>query len=277
MLVGTVIDKLIVQFDEEPIAWCDPPESTDRKGDGMENNSMGQGQDSLWLFYLLLNGGYGGGRGMHGQGYGNYGGGGAGPYTDFSLFQQWSNTVDKDNFFQAQQGNHAAMDNLSREINQSHATTQTAICSLNTAIERSNGDVKQAIADCCCKTQTTMLKGFGDIEKEILRGNAGLDKTLCQNRFDMQMGLQTLGTQTQAGFCDVQRSISEQTHVLAAQMNNDTQRIIDVVDKHANAETQDKLTEARSALSNCQQTGNISQIIKETVSACCSNNSNGHH
>ena len=74
-----------------------------------------------------------------------------------------------------------------------------------------------------------------------------------------------------AGQKDIVNELCKQTQVIVAASVSNTQRIVDVVNVHANTETQSKLTDCKAALSNANQTKEIAGLISE----CCSDGHRG--
>ena len=82
---------------------------------------------------------------------------------------------------------------------------------------------------------------------------------------------------------DIVNAMCNQTQILTAQNNANTQRIVDTVNAHANQENRDKLASCERDLSNCQQTNSFNQqtalIMKEIadLKACACGDNNGGH
>lgn len=96
-----------------------------------------------------------------------------------------------------------------------------------------------ALAECCCNLRTG--------QKEILCGQESIKNALCQ-----------------------------QTGIITTAITTGNQRIIDVVNAHANEENRDKLNDCKQDLSNCRQTNAFAEqlalLTKEIREAC----NNGH-
>ena len=96
------------------------------------------------------------------------------------------------------------------------------------------------------------------------------------NEMSTQNGFNRLASQMaecccdlRAGQKDIVNELCKQTQVIVAASVSNTQRIVDVVNAHANVETQSKLTDCKAALSNAEQTNKLRDIIENTCS-------NGH-
>lgn len=74
-----------------------------------------------------------------------------------------------------------------------------------------------------------------------------------------------------SGQKDIINELCKQTQVIVASGVANTQRIVDVVNIHANAETLSKLSDCKAALSNAEQTDKLRDIIENKCS-----NDNGH-
>lgn len=107
------------------------------------------------------------------------------------------------------------------------------------------------------------------------------DAALAAHGVATQQGFSALSTQMAECCCnlrsgqkDIVNELCKQTQVIVAASLANTQRVIDAVDKHAEAQVQEVLADCKLQLSNVAQTKELSLLI---AAACdCNSNGNGH-
>lgn len=171
-------------------------------------------------------------------------------------------------------GNNAAIGHLASNLNCDFNTLNSAICGVKSAIEHVGGQVGfsseriinavnmgdcnviQAIKDCCCTTQKSILE-------------MGYQNQLqnCQQTNTIMGGINTLNTGMERGFSNVAFQGQQQTCQLVNAGNANTQRIIDVLNCHWNTELQQKYQDAQLELSQQRQNAYLISQLKTTATA----------
>lgn len=220
----------------------------------------------MYLIFLALFGG-------NGLGFGNRGLQGAEIQGQIdALRNQVADNHNSDLLMSAIKGNDNAISTLAASLNCDFNQLQGGICAIRSAIEQVGGQVGfsaervinavnmgdcnviQAIKDCCCNTQQNIIRmgyenqlGQKDIEYKI---QTGLDFV---NR-SVERGFSGIGFQMQQDKCDIVR---------AGQDN--TQRIIDTLNCHWQADLQQRYNDARLELSQQKQNAELIAALKPTA------------
>lgn len=220
----------------------------------------------MYLIFLALFGG-------NGFGFGNRGLQGTEIQSQIdSLRNQMADNHNSDLLMSAIKGNDNAISTLAASLNCDFKQLQGGICAVRSAIEQVGGQVGfsaervinavnmgdcnviQAIKDCCCNTQQNIIRmgyenqlGQKDIEYKI---QTGLDFV---NR-SVERGFSGIGFQMQQDKCDIVR---------AGQDN--TQRIIDTLNSHWQADLQQRYNDARLELSQQKQNAELIAALKPTA------------
>lgn len=189
-----------------------------------------------------------------------------------SLRNQMSDNQNSNLVMDAIKGNQAAIGQLASNLNCDFNQLQNAICCVKSAIEQVSGQVGftservinavnmgdcniiQAIKDCCCNTQKSILE-------------MGYQNQLqnCQQTHQIMGGINTLNTGMERGFANVAYESQAQTCQLINAGQQNTQRIIDVLNCHWNAELQQKYQDARLELSQQRQNAYLISQLKTTT------------
>lgn len=204
-----------------------------RNGDG---DGFG-GNGAWWIVILALL--FGWGRN------GNFGGGGNGGYNPCCAPATAQGVADAFNFNQ--------LDNGLRGIEQ-------GLCNGFYTVAQNNNAVLAALADCCCKTQTSMLTGFH-----------GIENSLCTLGYNNQAGFNALGNQLASCCCDLERGqenikyeIANATNALKIAGDKNTDRIINYLTQTEMDKLRTELQSAQFQLSQLSQTDNIINRLMPT-------------
>lgn len=206
----------------------------------------------VWLAFLGRNGG------------GLFGGGetGAGGVAFADAIGRVSQDVSAGNLANAQQTaalQQQACSNtqaVTESINR--AAADAAACCCNTRLDAAN---QGALTREAINTGTFVTQGgFKDLALQNCQSFSGLQAQIAACCCDTQKGILEQSNTIQRLGADINSGIQMQTMQLSAQNSADTQRILDAINSQTVTELQDKLTQCRSELSNCNQTGAISQI-----------------
>lgn len=168
-------------------------------------------------------------------------------------------------------GNTAAIQQLACNLNCDFNTLNSAICDVRSAIQNVAGQVgfsservinavnlgncglMQAIQNCCCNTQQSILKmGY---ENQLATCN---QTNSLLNRIDI------LGNGIQTGFSAAAYEKQRQTCDLLNAGNANTQRIIDTLNNHWNQELRQRYDDARLELSQQRQNAELIAALKPT-------------
>ena len=191
-----------------------------------------------------------------------------------SLRNQMSDNQNSGLIMDAIKGNATAIGQLASNLNCDFNQLQNAICCVKSAIEQVGGQIGftgervinavnmgdcniiQAIKDCCCNTQKSILE-------------MGYQNQLqnCQQTHQIMGGINTLNTGLERGFANVAYEAQAQTCQLINAGNANTQRIIDTLNCHWNQELQQKYQDARLELSQQRQNQFLISQLKTTTTA----------
>ena len=191
-----------------------------------------------------------------------------------SLRNQMSDNQNSGLIMDAIKGNATAIGQLASNLNCDFNQLQSAICCVKSAIEQVGGQIGftgervinavnmgdcniiQAIKDCCCATQKSILE-------------QGYQNQLqnCQQTHQIMGGINTLNTGLERGFANVAYESQAQTCKLVDAGNANTQRIIDVLNCHWQQELQQKYQDARLELSQQRQNAYLISQLKTTTTA----------
>lgn len=187
-------------------------------------------------------------------------------------------------------GNNVAIGQLASNLNCNFNALQNAICCVKSAIDQVGGQVGfsaervinavnmgdcnviQALKDCCCTTQksilemgyqnqlqncqqtNTIMTGINGVNTGVERGFSNLGNIINQ-------GLSQAGYQANTDKCDIINAIN------AAQ-----QRTSDLLTGHWQSETERKLQDAKFEISQLKQNQYLAGLINGN--GCCCNNNN---
>lgn len=229
-------------------------------GNGMWNNPFAY---LIWLVFA--------GRFM-GNGWDGQGGNPAIQAQLDSLRNQMSDNQNSGLIMDAIKGNATAIGQLAGNLNCDFNQLQSAICCVKSAIEQVSGQVGytservinavnmgdcniiQAIKDCCCTTQKSILE-------------MGYQNQLQNQQQTSQLmgGINTVNTGLERGFSNVAYETQRQTCDIINAGNANTQRIIDTLNCHWTQELQQKYQDARMELSQQKQSAYLIEQLKATT------------
>ena len=225
----------------------------------------------------------------NGNGWGDCNGGQAAQNIELqnqlaAIRSQLSDNQNSTLLMDAIKGNNVAIGQLASNLNCDFNALQNAICCVKSAIEQVGGQVGfsaervinavnmgdcnviQAIKDCCCTTQKAILEqGYQNQlancqqTNTIMTGingvNTGVERGLANLGNIINQGFTQVGFQAQQDKCDIIRAGQE-----------NTQRIIDVLNNHWQADLQQRYNDARLELSQKTQNEYLINQLKKT---CC--------
>ena len=189
-----------------------------------------------------------------------------------SLRNQMSDNHNSDLLIGAIQGNNQDLKTLAANLNCDFNALQSSVYGIQAAIQDVGGKVGysaervinaanlgnlniiQQLKDCCCTTQQNIIKigydnqlGQKDIQNSMQRG-------FDFNNRSIERGFSALGFQLQQDKCDIIRSNQD-----------NTQRIVDVLNNHWQQDLQQKYNDARLELSQQRQNATIIAALKTTT------------
>lgn len=189
-----------------------------------------------------------------------------------SLRNQMSDNHNSDLLMGAIHGNNQDLKTLAANLNFDFNALQSSVCGIQAAIQDVGGKVGfsaervinaanlgnlniiQQLKDCCCTTQQNIIKmgynnqlGQKDIENSMQRG-------FDFNNRSIERGFSALGFQLQQDKCDITRSNQD-----------NTQRVIDVLNNHWQQDLQQRYNDARLELSQQRQNATIIAALKTTT------------
>ena len=218
----------------------------------------------IWLVFAM--------RMFNGNGWDGQGGNPAIQAQLDSLRNQMSDNQNSGLIMDAIKGNATATGQLAGNLNCDFNALQQAICCVKSAIEKVGGQVGftgeriinavnmgdcniiQAIKDCCCTTQKSILE-------------MGYQNQLqnCQQTNTIMGGINTVNTGLERGFSNVAYETQKQTCDIINAGNANTQRIIDTLNCHWTQELQQKYQDARLELSQQRQNAYLVSQLKATT------------
>lgn len=168
-------------------------------------------------------------------------------------------------------GTTDAVRQLAANLNCDFNTLNSAICDVRSGIQQVAGqigfsservinavnmgdcNVIQAIQNCCCQTQQSILKmGY---ENQLAN---------CNQTNVLSNAIQGVNVGLERGFSAVAYETQKQTCDLLNAGNSNTQRIIDVLNNHWNNELQQKYDDVRTELSQYRQSAYLISQLKPT-------------
>lgn len=191
-----------------------------------------------------------------------------------ALRTQMSDNQNASNIIDAVKGVGCNVSQLAANLNCDFNTLNAAICDVRGGIDRLGGAVGmsaervinaigtgnlnlvQLLKDCCCTTQQSIIKmGYENQlgQKDIINAmQSGFDRTNA----GMERGYSALGYQMATDKCDILRGAQD-----------NTQRIIDVLNNHWQADLQQRYNDARLELSQLRQNATLIAALKTTPTA----------
>ena len=240
---------------------------------GMWNNPF------VYLVWMMF-----AGRFFNNRGWGGDGNCAQGNFTAQldSLRSQMSDNQNSNLLMDAIKGNSCAISQLASNLNCDFNALQNAICCVKSAIDHVSGQVGfsaervinavnmgdcniiQAIKDCCCTTQKSILE-------------MGYQNQLqnCQQTHQIMSGINTLNTGLERGFANVAYEAQAQTCQLINAGNANTQRIIDTLNTHWRDELALKNQDLKFELSQLRQNQYLAGLIGSNSCGCGCNSGCG--
>lgn len=189
-----------------------------------------------------------------------------------SLRTQMSDNHNSDLLMGAIQGNNQDLKTLAANLNCDFNALQSSVCGIQAAIQDVGGKVGfsaervinaanlgnlniiQQLKDCCCTTQQNINRmGYENQlgQKDIINS---MQRGFDFNNRSVERGFSALGFQLQQDKCDIIRSNQD-----------NTQRIVDVLNNHWQQDLQQKYNDARLELSQQRQNATIIAALKTTT------------
>lgn len=189
-----------------------------------------------------------------------------------SLRNQMSDNHNSDLLMGAIQGNNQDLKTLAANLNCDFNALQSSVCGIQAAIQDVGGKVGfsaervinaanlgnlniiQQLKDCCCTTQQNINRmGYENQlgQKDIINS---MQRGFDFNNRSVERGFSALGFQLQQDKCDIIRSNQD-----------NTQRVIDVLNNHWQQDLQQKYNDARLELSQQKQNATIIAALKTTT------------
>lgn len=189
-----------------------------------------------------------------------------------SLRNQMSDNHNSDLLMGAIQGNNQDLKTLAANLNCDFNALQSSVCGIQAAIQDVGGKVGysaervinaanlgnlniiQQLKDCCCTTQQNINRmGYENQlgQKDIINS---MQRGFDFNNRSVERGFSALGYQMQQDKCDIIRSNQD-----------NTQRVIDVLNNHWQQDLQQKYNDARLELSQQKQNATIIAALKTTT------------
>lgn len=191
-----------------------------------------------------------------------------------ALQNQMQDNHNSDLILQGIGNNTGAIRELAGNLNCDFNTLNSAICDVRGGIDRLAGQVGfsaervinavnmgdsniiQALKDCCCQTQQSILRmGY---EQQL---------ATCQQTSELRNGQRDLGSIITQGFSSTAfQAQQDKCDIIRAGQDN-TQRIIDTLNNHWNADLQQRYNDARLELSQLRQNATLIAALRTTTTA----------
>lgn len=189
-----------------------------------------------------------------------------------SLRNQMSDNHNSDLLMGAIQGNNQDLKTLAANLNCDFNALQSSVCCIQAAIQDVGGKVGfsaervinaanlgnlniiQQLKDCCCTTQQNINRmGYENQlgQKDIINS---MQRGFDFNNRSIERGFSALGYQIQQDKCDIIRSNQD-----------NTQRVIDVLNNHWQQDLQQRYNDARLELSQQRQNAELIAALKTTT------------
>lgn len=242
----------------------------------MNNGGMGgfgNGCWWIWILFLLW------GRNGWGNGFGGDGNGlvGTGFQDRLSTIQETlQDNHNSDLLMSAIKGNEGATRELATVLNTDFNSLSSSICAIQGAIKEVGGQVGfsaervinavnagdcnviQAIKDCCCNTQQSILKMGYDNQIATLNQTNALNATLNTINTGLERGFSSVAYETANQTCAIKEMIQDSTaQILAGQRAAEMREMQNKIDK-----LRDERTALQLSASQQAQTANIINQIK---------------
>lgn len=191
-----------------------------------------------------------------------------------ALRTQMADNQNSNLLMDAVKGNNIAIGQLANNLNCDFNTLQQAICSVRggidslagqvgfsaerviNAVNMGDSNIIQALKDCCCQTQQSILRmGY---EQQL---------ATCQQTGELRNGQRDLGSIITQGFSSTAfQAQQDKCDIIRAGQDN-TQRIIDTLNNHWNADLQQRYNDARLELSQLRQNATLIAALRTTTTA----------
>ena len=189
-----------------------------------------------------------------------------------SLRNQMSDNHNSDLLIGAIHGNNQDLKTLAANLNCDFNALQSSVCGIQAAIQDVGGKVGfsaervinaanlgnlniiQQLKDCCCTTQQNINRmGYENQlgQKDIINS---MQRGFDFNNLSIERGFSALGFQLQQDKCDIIRSNQD-----------NTQRVIDVLNNHWHQDLQQRYNDARLELSQQRQNAELIAALKTTT------------
>lgn len=189
-----------------------------------------------------------------------------------SLRNQMSDNHNSDLLMGAIHGNNQDLKTLAANLNCDFNALQSSVCGIQAAIQDVGGKVGfsaervinaanlgnlniiQQLKDCCCTTQQNINRmGYENQlgQKDIINS---MQRGFDFNNRSIERGFSALGFQLQQDKCDIIRSNQD-----------NTQRVIDVLNNHWHQDLQQRYNDARLELSQQRQNAELIAALKTTT------------
>ena len=189
-----------------------------------------------------------------------------------SLRSQISDNQNSALVMDAIKGNNSAINDLATNLNCDFNQMETAVNNVRSAIEQVSGNVGfsaervinaanlgnlniiQQLKDCCCQTQQNITR-------------MGYENQLGQKDLQnaMQQGFSYTNTGVERGFANLGFTMSQLGCDLKTNQNENTQRIVDVLNQHWQSDLQQRYNDARLELSQQRQNAELISALKTTT------------
>ena len=241
----------------------------------MNNGGMGGfGNGGWWFWILFLLWGRNGWGGFGGDGNGLVG---TGFQDRLSTLQETiQDNHNSDLLMSAIKGNEGAIRELAATLNCDFGQLSSSICAIQGAIKEVGGQVGfsaervinavnagdcnviQAIKDCCCNTQQSILKMGYDNQIATLNQTNALNSTLNTINTGLERGFSSVAYETSKQTCDIKEMIQDSTaQILAGQRAAEMREMQNKIDA-----LRDERTALQLSASQQAQTANLISQIK---------------
>lgn len=191
-----------------------------------------------------------------------------------SLRNQMSDNQNSNLLMDAIKGNSVAVSQLASNLNCDFNSLNRAICNVRSGVQEVAGNVgfsaervinainlgdanlTSALQNCCCQTQQNIIKmGY---EQQL---------TTCGQTNTLTTAINTVNTGLERGFSNIGYQMATDKCDIIRSAQDNTQRIIDTLNSHWNADLQQRYNDARLELSQQRQNATLIAALKTTTTA----------
>lgn len=190
-----------------------------------------------------------------------------------------SSRVSQDAILGAISGNKDAINSLAQNLCCSTNTITQAITAASNMSQQSFSQLSANVAQCCCTIRSEMAQGFNGLNTmlltqtnglntTLLQGFNGVDKAMCSNGYAMSQGFNNINNALVSGFAQIGYQAAQNTNQIIQSNEKNADKILQWLTTSQISELQTKLSDAKSEISQANQTAAILAAIRGNGCPC---------